>query len=215
MGALGKHRDEGIRDRPRARRVSWSYPRPLCHAVCPLREDASDRGGGVPTAFHLAALSRRGRVAHDDKLSTGKSVAFGRPAASSSRSNLDTGCRWTVLPGSSGAERQLRALALLVAGELRLMRAIHEAAPVRSVRQNTGLNPREGASPDRQAELGAAGLNAEETVSAGPSFLAGSPRRTREPPPRLPTSLRSPRRQRLPEAFSVRSVSLSVNEPSS
>lgn len=43
----------------------------------------------VPTAFHLAALPGRGRVAHDDNLSTGDPWLFGRPAAFSSRSNLD------------------------------------------------------------------------------------------------------------------------------
>lgn len=58
-----------------------------------------------PTAFHLASLPGRGRVAHDDN---GQQSAFsfffffffpGRPAASSSRTNLDhVGRRYFLIP---------------------------------------------------------------------------------------------------------------------
>lgn len=37
------------------------------------------RRESIPTAFHLAAFSGRGRVAHDDNLSTEQSVAFRPP----------------------------------------------------------------------------------------------------------------------------------------
>lgn len=49
-----------------------------------------------PTAFHLASLPGRGRVAHDDN---GQSAFLGRPAAFSSRSNLDYA--GTVFPETS------------------------------------------------------------------------------------------------------------------
>lgn len=135
-----------------------------CSVTLSDREDGtSDLIIMVPTAFHLAAFSCRGRVAHDDKPVNWQSAAFGRPAASSSRFNLDTMCRfnldtmcrWTVFPGSSGAERQLRGLALLLAGQAAVNAGfIHEeAGPVQPPKHGFKSNRGSFAGPPGRARV--------------------------------------------------------------